>query len=141
MVERILVPKTPSLTARSSSVSRPGIGFIRLDAIGFRLEPLVDLEEGNAALLFPQEGRDGLALRLAVHRALEEDRADHLVAREGRGSDHADPHLVHAGVHLGLAAIGALGNAVEAQSAGCRPAALVERREEAPASVMCAFML
>ena len=69
MTERILVPKTPSLTARASSASSPGIGFIRLTPSLLGLEALVDLEERDDAAVLPQEGRHRLALRLAVHRA------------------------------------------------------------------------
>ena len=48
------------------------------------------------------------------------------------GARHdAHAHLVHEREHLGIAAIGAVRNAVEAQRAGRRAAALVERGDEA----------
>ena len=50
-------------------------------AVGFVLEPLVDLEEGHDAAT-EQRLRHRLAVGLAVHRLLEQDRAHDLLAVE-----------------------------------------------------------
>ncbi len=47
MTERILVPKTPSFTARASSSSSPGIGFIRLTPSFSASSPLSTLRNGT----------------------------------------------------------------------------------------------
>ena len=54
-----------------------------------------------------------------------------LAAGEGRRGHDAHAHLVHEPEHFGIAAIGAVRNAVEAQGAGRRSAALVKRGDEA----------
>ena len=46
MTERILVPKMPSFTARASSASRPGIGFIRLTPSASASSPLSTFRKG-----------------------------------------------------------------------------------------------
>ena len=74
MTERILVPKTPSFTARVEQRVEPRHRLHQADAVLLGLEPLVDLQEGDDAALLPQEGRDRLSLHLAVHRAFEQDR-------------------------------------------------------------------
>ena len=109
MTERILVPNTPSLTARAKQLVEVRDRLHEADAILLVGQALVDLDDGNDATVFPQIGRDRLALRLAVHRALEQDRRDHLVAGKGRRGDDADAHLVHEPEHLGVFAfVGAL---------------------------------
>ena len=127
------------LGAEHAELDRPGEQLVEVrhrlhqaDAVLFRFQPLIDLDDRDDAPVLPQVGRDRLALRLAVHRALEQDRGDDLVAVEGRRGDDAHPHLVHELEHLGVVAlVFAVGNAVEAQRAGGRPAALVERGDEA----------
>ncbi len=46
MTERILVPKTPSFTARASSASSAGIGFIRLTPSFSASSPLSTFRKG-----------------------------------------------------------------------------------------------
>jgi hypothetical protein len=52
-----------------------------LDAVGLVLQALVDFDEGNN-LPIMQRLRSRFAVDLAIHRALEQDRADHFVAVE-----------------------------------------------------------
>ncbi len=102
------------------------------DAVLLRLEPFVDLDDRHDAPLLPQVGRNRLALRLAVHGALEQDGGDDPVAGEGGRGDDAHPHFMHELEHLGVVAfVFAVRNPVEAQGAGRRSAALVERGDEA----------
>jgi hypothetical protein len=68
-----LVPNTPSALALEQHVELRH-RLHHLDAIGFVFQALVDLDEGNDAAL-DQRLRHGLAARLPVHRALEQDRA------------------------------------------------------------------
>ena len=104
----------------------------QLYAVLVRLEPLVDLDDRHDAPVLPQIGRHGLALRLAVHGALEQDGRDHLRAGERRRAHDAHPERVHQLVHLGVVAgIFAVGDAVEPERARRRSAALIERSDEA----------
>ena len=83
ITERILVPNTPALTARSSRSSSPGIGFITrpVRLVG---EPLVALEEGHHAFSFQRYSAEPELVDLAVHRVLEQDRPEHTIAVEAR---------------------------------------------------------
>ena len=106
-------------------------GLHHLHAVDLVLQALVDLEEGDDALVLPQVAGRGLAADLAVHRHLEQDRADHLVTGEtGRGGD-ARAHGVDQVEHLGLGGILILLDAVEAQRLGRRSPRLVQRGDEA----------
>ncbi len=100
-------------------------------AVGGRLEPLVDLQEGNDAALLPQIGRHRQPVRLAVHRAFEQDRGQHLGAGEGGRRHDTHPHRVHRREHLGIAIIGGFRDAIGLERAGGRSTALVERGDEA----------
>jgi len=71
MTERILVPKTPSFTARVSSLSSAGIAFIRLTPSFSGSSPLSTFRKRDDASFFPQEGRDGLFPRLSVHGSFQ----------------------------------------------------------------------
>jgi hypothetical protein len=73
----------------------------------------------------------GFPPHLAIHRAFEQDRRDDLGAGEGRRGHDAHAHLVHEPEHFDIAAIGVVRNAVEAERAGRRSAALVKRGDEA----------
>jgi hypothetical protein len=103
----------------------------QLNTIGLGLKPLVDLQEGDDTAILPQKCRHRLALDLPVHRRLEQDGPDHFGAGEGRGGHDPHPHLVHQPKHLRVTAVGAVGNAIQAQGAGGGPAALVKCRDEA----------
>jgi hypothetical protein len=76
----------------------------QLNAVHFVFKTLVDLDEGDDATR-DQRLRGGLAIDFAVHRAFEQDRADHLVAGEGRCGDDAAAHLVDQAEHLRFARI------------------------------------
>ena len=75
MTERILVPKTPSFDRPVEQRIEPRHRLHQADAVVLGLEPLVDLQERDDAAILPQEGRNRLSLRLAVHRAFEQDGA------------------------------------------------------------------
>jgi hypothetical protein len=107
--ERIFVPNTLCCLARVSSF---------------------DLEERHDALLVPQVLGRALTADLAVHRVLEQDRAEDAVAVEGRRGDDARAHLVHLGVHRLFARVGRLRHSVELERLGRAATALVEGREE-----------
>jgi hypothetical protein len=124
------VPKTPSFTARVSSASSVGIGFIRRTLPFSASSPLSIFRKGIDAPPFPQESRNRLFLRLPVHRAFEKDGRDDLGSGEGRRGHDAHARLMHEPEHLDLATIGAVGNTIEAQRAGCRSAALVKRGDK-----------
>jgi hypothetical protein len=104
----------------------PRHGFHQADAVVLFLEPLVDLQEGDDPTIFPQESRNGLFLCLPVHCAFEQDGCDDLGAGEGRGGHDAHAHFMHEPEHLGIAAIGAVRNAIEAQGSGRRSTALIK---------------
>src|SRR5690606_15568707 len=92
---------------------------------------LVDLQERHHALVLPQVLGGALAVDLAVHRLLEEDRPDDAVAVERRVGDDAGPHLVDEVEHLVLAGVLALVDAVELERLGRGSTALVEGGDEA----------
>ncbi len=102
----------------------------QLDAIGFVLKPLVHFKERHHAA-FPQERRNRLAARFAVHRAFEQDRADHLLAIEAGCSDDAAAHVVDQAEHLFVVRKGVGFDAITLQCLGRRTAALVERGDKA----------
>ena len=116
MTERILVPKTPSFTARVRRASSAGIGFIRLTPSFSAFQPFADLQKG----VFPKESRNRRFLRLAVHHAFEKDRRDDLSCGEGWRGHDAHPHLMHKPEHFSIAAIGAVrARAVAARTLLC----------------------
>ena len=84
MTERILVPKTPSFTARASSASSSGIGFIRLTPSFSASRPLSTFRKGTTPRSSHRKVGTGLPCACAVHRAFEQDGADDLGAGEGR---------------------------------------------------------
>src|SRR5690606_3202762 len=99
----------------------------QLNAVALGREALVDLEDRPDVLhLLKVIGRRP-ALDLAVHRALEEDRAEDAAAVERRARDDPPPHLMDEIEHLLLGGPGALVDAVETQ----------RLRRAAPALVQC----
>ena len=106
-----------------------GVRLHQLNAIGFILQPLVDLDEGHDALV-DQRLRGGLAIDGAVHRALEQDRAQHLVAGEDGRGDDAAAHRVDQAEHFLVIGPSPLFDAIALERLGRRTAALVERGDE-----------
>jgi hypothetical protein len=72
-------------------------------------------------------------LDLAVHRVLEEDRAENAVAGEARAGDDPGAHPVHEREHLGVSRVRLGWNPVLRESLRRASAALVECRDEARA--------
>jgi len=87
--------------------------------------------KGIDAPFLPQKNRSRLSPHLTVHCAFEQDRRDDVGSGESRRSHYAHTHLVHEPEHFGIAAIGIVRNAVKAQRAGRRSAALIKRGDEA----------
>ena len=106
-----------------------GHRFHQLDAIGLVLKALVDLDEGNHAL-GGQRRRGRFAVNLAVHRPLEQDRADDLFAGEGGRRDDPGTHLVDEPEHLFFAAPRVRLYAIALERLGGRSARLVKRGDE-----------
>ncbi len=69
----------------------------QLDAVGLVGQALVDLQERDDTLDLPEVVAGVLALDLAVHGLLEQDRPEHAVAREARAGDDPAAHLVDRG--------------------------------------------
>jgi hypothetical protein len=86
ITERILVPKTPFPFARDKQRVEAGNGLHHLHAVGLVRQSLVHLQEGNDVLDGPQVIGRAAAFHVAVHRLLEQDRAEDAVAVESRGS-------------------------------------------------------
>ena len=121
MTERIFVPNTPLVTARSNRVIQIGHRLHDLGAVGLVGEPLVDLEEGDDALHVPEVRGRALALDLPVHRVLEQDGAEHPIAGEARAGDDPGAHLVDAVEHLLVVRVRVLPDAVELRAFGVLP--------------------
>ena len=68
----------------------------------FVSQALINLENGNNALLLPQVITGGDSLDLAIHRHLEQDRRENMVASKRRAGDDPGPHLVDEIEHLVL---------------------------------------
>src|SRR5690606_27029217 len=83
----------------------------QLHTVLLGLEPLVDLQERDDALLLPQILRTALSFDVAIHRVLEEDRADD-AAVESRARHDTRPHFMNAIEHLRIVAIRILADAV-----------------------------
>src|SRR5690606_34753715 len=83
------------------------------------------------ALVVPQVVGGALALDLAVHRHLEQDRSDDAVATEGGAGDDAGAHLMDQVEHLVFTRVGALLDPVQLQRLGRAPTALIEGGDEA----------
>jgi hypothetical protein len=121
--------------ARGACQERLEVGdrLHHLGAVRLVLEPVVDLEERHDVLARPEVLRGADALDLPVHGLLEQDRRQDPLPGESRAGDDARAHLVDQVEHLGLVGVRRLRDAVQPQRLGCAAAALVERRDEAPA--------
>ena len=106
-------------------------GLHQLHAVSRVGEALVDLEDRNNSLVFPQIGGGGLAADLAVHGLLEQDRGEHPVAGEGRAGYEPGARLVDHVEHLVFALVLALVDAIELEGLRRAAAALIEGRDEA----------
>src|SRR5262249_35249251 len=82
-----------------------------------------------------QRLRNRLAVDLAVHRPLEQDRADDLAAGEAGRRDDAAPHLVDEAEHLLVVRPCAVLDAIALQRLGRGATRLVERGDESVASL------
>ena len=102
-----------------------------LDAVLLLRKPLVDLQDGDDALLIPEEICGKEAVDPAIHGVLKEDCREDLVFVEGGAFDDARAHLVDAREHLLVAVVGTLVDAVRLERLWRGAAALVERRDEA----------
>ena len=103
----------------------------QLHAVLAGFQALVDLQEGHDAALRPEilSGRN--TVDRAVHGALKQDRADHLLAAEGGRLDDPGTHVVDQAIHFLVGRPRAFLDAVLAQRLGGRAARLVERGNEA----------
>ena len=94
-------------------------------------QALVDLEEGDDALLLPQKITGGNSLDLTIHRHLEQNRGKNVVAGERRAGDDPGPHLVDQIKHLVLVVAVDLGlHPVRLESLRCGASGLVQSGNE-----------
>jgi hypothetical protein len=107
------------------------IGFISCTPSVFVHQTLVDFQERHDPALLPEIVRGRNAINLAIHGALEQDRADHLFAGESRRLDDTGAHGVDLCEHLLVIGIGVFRHAVEFQRLGRGAARLVKRGDEA----------
>mmetsp|Transcript_3497 Transcript_3497/g.6240 ORF Transcript_3497/g.6240 Transcript_3497/m.6240 type:complete len:238 (-) Transcript_3497:334-1047(-) len=101
-----------------------------LHTVGLGLQALVDLQERNDAALGPKVFRCRGAVDLAVHRHLEEDGANHLLAGKRRRRRDPRPHGVDQVEHLGLGAIGAFIDTILLERLGRGTTGLIQRGNE-----------
>ncbi len=87
------------------------MGFISWTPSASASRPLSILMKGTMPFAMSAAGT-GLAVNHTVHRPLEQDRANHLVAVERRRADNPAAHLVDEPEHLLIARIGAFLNAI-----------------------------
>ena len=106
-------------------------GLHELNAVLLVGKPLVDLEDGDDALLIPEEISGKEAVDLAIHCVLEEDCREDAALVERGALDDACAHLVDAREHFLLAAVGTLVDAVRLQRLRRGAAALVKCGDEA----------
>lgn len=102
-----------------------------LNAVLLVGKPLVDLEDGDDALLIPEEIGGKETVNLAVHRVLEEDCREDPALVERGALDDARAHFVDAREHLLLAVIGTLVDAVRLERLRRGAAALIECGDKA----------
>src|SRR5829696_8310421 len=102
----------------------------QLYAVDLGRESFVDLDERNDSLAFPQVSRRSHAGHVAVHRLLEQNRAEDVIAVKGGGADDPAAELVHQVEHLLLSGVRRLRHAVRRQSLSRATAALVESGEK-----------
>ena len=96
-------------------------------------QTLVDLDEGHNAARF-QSVSGCLAIHLAVHRALKQDRTDDLATAKAWRGDNAAAHFMDATKHLLIAVPLTVFDAVTAQSLWRGATRLVERCNKALAA-------
>ncbi len=82
--ERIFVPNTPRPTARSQQLGEATDRLHHLGPVDGVGETLVDLQERHDVLDRPEVLGRSEPADLAIHRLLEQDRAEHPVAGECR---------------------------------------------------------
>ena len=96
-------------------------------------KPLIDLDERHDVFLLPQKRGGVLAVDGAVHRLLEKDGGQDLLAGEAGTQDQSRAHLMDEVEHLLVVAVFVLGNAIELQRFGGAAAALIQCGDEAAA--------
>ena len=106
-------------------------GLHELDAVRLGREPLVDLQDGDDALLLPEIVGRVEPVDLAVHRVLKKNGGKDLALVECGALDDARTHLVNARKHLLVAVVGTLFDAVCLQRLRRRAAALIECGDKA----------
>ena len=110
---------------------KPRDGLHELNAVLLVGKPLVDLEDGDDALLIPEEIGGKEAVDLTVHCVLKEDCREDSALVERGALDDAGAHLVNARKHLLFTVVGALVDAVCFQCLRRRAAALIECGDKA----------
>ena len=110
----------------------PGIGFISWTPLASSSSPLSILMNGTTPRSISACGA-GLPSTVAVHRPLEQDRADHLAAAEAGRGDDPRAHLVDQAEHLLVVRPCVVLDAIALERLGRRSALLVERGDEAAA--------
>ena len=123
--------KDVTLVCAVKQVVEPRDRLHELNAVLLVGKSLVDLEDGDDALLIPEEISGKETVDLAIHRVLEEDCREDAALVERRALDDARAHLVDACKHLLLAAVGALIDAVRLECLRRGAAALIECGDKA----------
>ena len=112
--------------------SEAGDGAHDLHAVPFRGQALVDLQERDNPLDGPQIRHRVTAIDLAIHRVLEQNGSEDVIAVEARTLDDPATHGVHQREHLVVVRILVLVDAVQLEGLGSAAAALVQGGDEAP---------
>ena len=126
-----LRPEDVTLICTVEECAEPRDGLHELNAVRLGREPLVDLQDGDDALLLPEIVGRVEPVDLAVHRVLKENGGKDLALVECGALDDARAHLVNARKHLLVAVVGALVDAVCLQRFRRRAAALIECGDKA----------
>ena len=126
-----LRPEDVTLICTVEECAEPRDGLHELNAVRLGREPLVDLQDGDDALLLPEIVGRVEPVDLAVHRVLKENGGKNLALVECGALDDARAHLVNARKHLLVAVVGALVDAVCLQRLRRRAAALIECGDKA----------
>ena len=126
-----LRPEDVTLICTVEECAEPRDGLHELNAVRLGREPLVDLQDGDDALLLPEIVGRVEPVDLAVHRVLKENGGKDLALVECGALDDARTHLVNARKHLLVAVVGALVDAVCLQRFRRRAAALIECGDKA----------
>jgi len=124
---------------RAEHAEAPGAGEERLQArdgshemhaVGFGLEPLVDLYEGDDPFDPPQILSRLLPIDEAIHGVFEEDGGQYPVPVERRAGHDSGAHLVHQVEHLGVIVVSRFGDPVGSQHFRGAAATLVQGCDE-----------